>query len=334
MAEEDFGAGLETPPNGAPNGQQQTPPVVETPPSRALVEQMKGLGLEAPDDWNDTSLIDNLLAMQDRANKAAEYENQIRAFEEQQAKAAADAAAALAAQKTADSAAQQVAKRKYERVSLDQDALNFVERDPVNGGFRPKDPRSGLHVQAAQVVNEAISRRSKVSNDIVDDPYGTAAELVAPVLEEFNRQWEEKYKALEARISPAEKQMAEIERSSEERRFATQHGAKLFVENSNEFTPLGAAVAEMYADGVPLEKALAYAEKAQGHVPKVEPKKSISKVQTPAPAPEDRRFIRGLRTDRTPANAPDSGAPPTGRMATFNDFFAKYPTARPGKRSN
>lgn len=332
MADEEFGAGIPIP--GTPPVQQNTPPVPAASVSRALAEQLAAAGLAVPDDWNDQTIADKLVAMQERAEKAATYELRIQEFEAQQAQAAAQAATAATPAKPETAAQAAARQRKYERAMLDQNAMAFVVPDPVNGGYKPKDGLSALHIQAANTVNEALSKRARVSNDFVDDPYGTAEELIRDVLDERDRKLEERIKGVETKFTPVEQQMALSAQQQEERRFVDANKAKLF-DAEGKPTPVYSLVEDLYFDyGIPLDKALATAEKRLGATPAPEPAKpqSISRVRTPAAPAPDRRFVAGVHPSRL-QNVPDSGAPPTGRMNSFNDFYAKHPESRPGRRN-
>ncbi len=334
MAGEEFGAGLEIP--NTPPVQQATPPVQTPAVSRALAEQLASVGLAVPADWDDTTIADRLVEMQERSEKATAYEARIQEFEAQQAQAAAAAASATAPSKPETPAQAAARQRKYERAILDQDAMAFVVPDPINGGYKPKDNLSTLHIRAARTVNEALSKRSRVSNDFVDDPYGTVAELTQDLLDAQNKAWEDRFKALETKFTPVEQQMALSAQQQVESAFVQTNKAKLF-DAEGKPTPIYELVEDLYYEyGIPLDKALATAEKRLGvaaptPAAPVVPQ-SISKVQKPAAPAQDRRFVAGVHPSRL-QNVPDSGAPPTGRMNSFNDFYAKHPESRPGRRN-
>lgn len=332
MAGEDFGAGIDVPPvQTATNVQPQPAPAPSTPISRALAEQLASAGLNVPEDWDDSTIADNLIAMQQRADKSAEYETRIRQFEEQQAQVLAQQTAPKPA--PAETPSQAAARqRRYEKAVLDQAMMPFVVPDLSGSGFAPKDRMNPYHIQAAQAVNEAYQKRSKVSNDFVNDPYDTVAELTQDLLDAQNAKIEERFKAMEAKFTPVEQQMALSAQQQAEAAFVETNKAKLY-DATGEFTPVGNAVNTLYSKGMPLEDALATAEAIMGQQTPVVPEKpkTISKVATPAPQ-RDNRFIAGVHPSRL-QNVPDSGAPPTGRMNSFNDFYAKHPEARPGRRN-
>jgi hypothetical protein len=324
---DDFGAGIVIP---------ETPPVqVATPTasaSRALAEQLAAAGLSVPDNWNDETIADNLVAMQERAEKATAYEARIQEFEAQQVRILAEQTQQKPAipETPSQAAARQ---RRYEKASLDQDLMSLVVADPSGRGFAPKDRMSPLHIQAAQQINEAWAKRSRVSNDFVDDPYGTVAELAQDLLDAQNKQWEERFKSLETKFTPIQEQMTQSATQQAESAFLAANRAKM-LDDKGQYTAIGTMVDSLYFDDhIPLERALAIAEKHLGQAAPVVPapaSQSISKVRK-EPV-RDTRFVAGVHPSRL-QNVPDSGAPPTGRMNSFNDFYQKHPEARSGRRN-
>jgi hypothetical protein len=324
---EEFGAGIPVPATGA--APTQGAPVTTANLPRAMIEQLKSKNLLIPDEWTDESLVENLLEQQRLAQEAETLRAENEQFKAAQAQQLA---------KQVATEQQKVAEDEFalpwKPVKADRALAQLVKVDPQTGMYVPTNPTSVAHIKAAEQMNERAQYAQQFLEAYIDDPVGTTELLTKKQVAAIKKEFADELAALKEQFTPLQAQAKVNEERQELGEFCQKHAAKLFINGvDGEVTPLGALVDDMYLeDGIPLEDALAKAEKRLAKMnPQVaapaQPRKkeSISKVANPVEAPNRSRFVDGLSRGSLERMEEDaSGDGKRQKPMTIADLDRKY----------
>jgi hypothetical protein len=215
-----------------------------------------------PDDWTKDNLADNLIALQEQAEKAASYEKK---FGEYEAQLAATTAAAAAAAKIEPKppVVDEDEMPWGKPVHVDPTFHALVQADP-DGGFKPRNAGNPVHVAAAQEMNRRAQYERQFVSNLLDDPEGVVSKLTQRQLAAMKKELTEKLDAIQSQFQPMQDTLKETKTERQMSQFLAAHSQELY--SDDKLTPLGEVVDALLETGAfdSPEKALERAKKMSG----------------------------------------------------------------------
>ena len=319
---DDFGAGIVDP--AAEPIQQPVQQTAVTNPVATPVDnwsQFRSQFSGLPDDVTNEQLADSVIEWQQKASESETLRQRVAEYE---ARAAQEALArSQSATQVTAPAPDPVADLRFKPVVVDPELSKFVVQDP-SGGWAPKNAANGVHIAAAQQMNQRAQYENSLLQSFLDDPYGTIAELSNAEIAKIQKLYDERLAKIESRFDPIAKTVEEQQFEMKREAWAREHADELFVD-AETMTPIGKQVHECLLTGKFTEdEALAFAKKVVGDpdpapvTPKVP---SLSKVAKPAiPATPQPRMIDKVH-DRVRRSAPTEKTPFDRSSGKWNKSF-------------
>jgi len=272
----EFEASLNAPVEG-----QQSPPVVQPPetqqvtpePSpaakRSLIEAFRESGFNTlPEDWDDEALANHLVAIQERAELAAQLEQEKATWEaqraadllkQQQQPTAPTAKEAVQQQPPAES----VSEFPFKPYLADRTLQGLVRFDPETRMYVPAKPASLPHMQAAEEFNKELQYRSQIDNELYGNPEQFFRKVMDFVMADAGKKYDERIEAIAKKLDPVAEYVNSKTSEAKQAELLQKHGSKLW--NDDGLTPLGQEVQWLVDEcGVPLETAIAKVEAKHG----------------------------------------------------------------------
>lgn len=216
-----------------------------------------------PEDLTFDSFADHVLALQAKADKAAEYERLLTERESASARFAADEAKKAQDAVNAAKAAQQ-AEQEFELpwkpVKVDPAFKHLCKVDAESGLYVPTNNASPAHIRAAEEMNARQAYAQQFVEAFIDDPVGVQELLGRKQVAALKKEFAEQLEQFKAQFTPIQEHVTRTREQQAQDAFVQANYEKLF-DAEGKYTPLAEEVDyAMREYGATVEVALQKAE--------------------------------------------------------------------------